>query len=640
MSRVRGLARAVPAPLRGLARAVPAPLRSLRARVTAIVVFACAAGLLVAGVAVLTADDHDARSALDRDLQRRADLLGGTAGGVGLVTPMPAGIRFVQAGGGFAGPLLAGTAPTGPAFRVARGRILWLEPGQVAGIARGPVPAPAPGAVTGVVRTRIGGASAAGGVNSQIQQTNSLTVAPGPPQVDVSPAFAAANKRFRLPPGFAPKLSPSQLRTLKRVFGAAAQRQAGVLTKSFNSQQRLLLGSGVFSAEIIGGRVAKQAGDLHGSVPVQRGSGYGTVEIAGQPWRTLTVAQQTGAAFEVGEQLGPTLAQVASTRRLVITIGIALLVLIGLAVWALVGLALRPLRRLRAGAERVTHTRDLDSRLAAGDGPEEIDALARSLNAMLARLAESSAATEQALNATRRFAADTGHELRTPLTSMQANVETLLHNPELKLAERRRILADVAHEQRRLVDLLGALQTLARGDAATAIPREQVDLVEVLEQSVQAARRRHPALNLSIVGAPDGLTIQGWPEGLRVLLDNLLENAALHAGETARVEVSLNARGNEATLTVDDNGPGIPLNDRVRLLERFERGVTPTPRGSGLGLALVRQQARLHGGDARIEDSPLGGARLRITLHASPGEGRPGRADNAVHQQRPVRANT
>ena len=582
---------------RRLAVAVPAPLRSLRARVTAIVVLACAAGLVVAGVVLLAADDHDARSSLDRDLQRRAELLGGPAvvSSVSVSTPMPANVGLLQARGGIA----------------------------VRGFsARG-------GAANGVIRVLPPGSS----------------IRLGPATVAIPPgaAFTAAPPGGPPPGPPTPTLAARQLRALKIALAGAGPierqiRPGGAV--GIDSTQRLLLGSGVFTREIVSGRVAKQAGDLHGQVPIPPAPGYGTIEIGGQPWRTLTVAQPNGATLQVGEQLGPTLARVASTRRLVITIGLAVLALTGLAVWMLVGLALRPLRRLRAGAERVSHTRDLDSRLAAGDGPEEVDALAQSLNAMLARLAESSAATEQALNATRRFAADTGHELRTPLTSMQANVETLLHNPELKLAERRRILADVAQEQRRLVDLLGALQTLARGDAATAIPREQVDLVEVLEQSVQAARRRHPALNLSIVGAPDGLTIQGWPEGLRVLLDNLLENAALHAGESARVEVSLDAESNEATLTVDDNGPGIPLNDRVRLFERFERGVTPTPRGSGLGLALVRQQAQLHGGDAHIEDSPLGGARLRITLHASPGEGRPGRADNAEHQQRPVPANT
>src|SRR5205814_4777368 len=123
--------------------------------------------------------------------------------------------------------------------------------------------------------------------------------------------------------------------------------------------------------------------------------------------------------------------------------------------------AIRPLARLREGAARVSETADLSVRLADAGGPAEVRSLASDLNQMLARLRSST-------DATRRFAADAGHELRTPLTSLQANLETLLRNPELPGEQRRALLGEMAGEEGRMVHLLEGLQALARGVAAVA----------------------------------------------------------------------------------------------------------------------------------------------------------------------------
>jgi two-component system sensor histidine kinase PrrB len=88
------------------------------------------------------------------------------------------------------------------------------------------------------------------------------------------------------------------------------------------------------------------------------------------------------------------------------------------------------------------------------------------------------------------------------------------------------------------------------------------------------------------------------------VVDNLLENAARHGARTVRIDIDSHA------VTVDDDGPGIPPTDRERVFDRFARGRDTRTPGSGLGLAIVAQQATLHGGRARVEDSPLGGARL------------------------------
>lgn len=305
-------------------------------------------------------------------------------------------------------------------------------------------------------------------------------------------------------------------------------------------------------------------------------------------------------------------------RRLTV-VSLAVLAVVGAAGLGLGSLALRPLAALRHAAEQVASSRDLGTRLPEGQGPEEVDSLANSLNAMLARLQRSTAETERTLEASRRFAADAGHELRTPLTSIQANLEVLARSDHLS-GEQQRILADVVRQHARIVALLDALQALARGDAATAVPREWFDLAEVVDAAVQHARTRYPLATVRFSG-PDEVAMLGWPEGLRVLVDNLIENALRHGRPDGSVDVSVSISDGRIRLTVDDDGPGIPAVDRQRVFERFARGGNVRAPGSGLGLALVAQQASVHGGTAAIEDAPSGGARVTVDLAATPPAG-------------------
>lgn len=308
----------------------------------------------------------------------------------------------------------------------------------------------------------------------------------------------------------------------------------------------------------------------------------------------------------------PPQVQLVARRIMIVSVGV--LALVGAAGVGLGSLALRPLAALRDAAGQVASTRDLATRLPEGDGPEEVDSLASSLNAMLARLQKSTAETERALEASRRFAADAGHELRTPMTSIQANIEVLARSPNLS-ANERHILSDVAREHARIVTLLDALQTLARGEAATAAARERFDLTEVIDAAVQRFKTRYPLGTIAFT-APQEVGVLGWPEGLRVLVDNLLENALRHGRPDGSVDVSVAVGDGRIRLNVDDDGPGIPPEERERVFQRFTRGSKARSPGSGLGLALVAQQAALHGGTAVIGDSPSGGTRVTVDLAA------------------------
>jgi two-component system sensor histidine kinase PrrB len=357
--------------------------------------------------------------------------------------------------------------------------------------------------------------------------------------------------------------------------------------------------------------------DAPRSLPLPTKPGSRTLEGGGRRFRSLTRAVPGGGLLEVGTDLGPADERIAGLRtRLLLLGGLALVMVAGLS-WWLAGVALGPLRALREAAGRVSTTRDLSTRLPAEGAPGEVAELTASINSMLGRLERSASDTEDALEATRRFAGDAGHELRTPMTALRANLGALRRNPDLPPAERAAALADAEREAGRAGRLLEALQTLARGDAGAALPLEPVDLPAVAEAAVESARGRHPAIDWSLKAPPEEVEVAGWPDGLRALLDNLLENAARHGRADGEVRVAVEREGAAVAITVDDDGPGVEAGERELIFERFARGSGAGDKGSGLGLALVRQQARLHGGDATASDGPLGGARFRVTVAAA-----------------------
>jgi two-component system sensor histidine kinase PrrB len=368
----------------------------------------------------------------------------------------------------------------------------------------------------------------------------------------------------------------------------------------------LLAGSGTFVQVAYGDELVAQRGDVPaGAPPPPRREGFETIEIGGRGWRSLTLEIAPEARLQVLSSLANLEARVASTRRLILLLGLFALALTGLAAWLFSTLAVRPLARLQEGAARVGGAEDLSTPLP-DEGPDEVRSLAGALNAMLVRLQASTAAT-------RRFAADAGHELRTPLTSLRANLDTLERNPDLPEDQRAALLRESAAEQDRIVHLLDGLQALARGEAADALPREAVELGDLVDAAVYAARRRHPGVAFELRESGEG-SLHGWPNGLRLIVDNLLENASIHGGGRVDVDLERDGEGGGWLLRVADDGPGVPEAERERLLEPFARGRGATAPGTGLGLAIVAQQVALHGGTLTLTDSPLGGLAVEVRL--------------------------
>jgi signal transduction histidine kinase len=344
-----------------------------------------------------------------------------------------------------------------------------------------------------------------------------------------------------------------------------------------------------------------------------------TVHAGGERWRAVAVPLAGGAALEVVARLRPLEERAARLRRVVAIALLAALAGSALAALTLARLALAPLARLRAAAAGVGDTADLDARVPVGDGPVEVDELAGEFNGMLARLSRVASAREQALASARRFAADAGHELRTPLTSLRASLATL------RRGDRRadeQALGSADHDLDRLATLVEQLQALARGEAG-ARSVEALDVGEAADAALASLRTRHPDVVTELHCADPGPVVHADPAGVRAILDNLLENAARHgrAAGPPRIAVTVAQRDGGAVLVVDDDGPGVPPDEREAVLGRFVRGAGARGQGSGLGLAIVAAQAQRHGGLVTLGDAPLGG--LRVTVDLGTADARP-----------------
>jgi two-component system, OmpR family, sensor histidine kinase PrrB len=281
--------------------------------------------------------------------------------------------------------------------------------------------------------------------------------------------------------------------------------------------------------------------------------------------------------------------------------------------WLLAGPAIRPLRKLTEHTSKLGKGTD---EMPEVRGVREAEELSEAMTAMLSRLAAAQQATTNSLQAAQDFAANAAHELRTPLTAMRADLDTLrIH--DLPAEERAEVVGDLSRAQRRVEAIITALGQLASGQLAQAEDRELIDVTDMLDRVARENMRPGGTVEIVVAADDDLGTIWGWPGGLRLAVDNLVRNAVTH-GRATRIVLTAHRDHGVLTILVDDNGRGLPADERETVLGRFRRGSTAAPGGSGLGLALVAQQATLHGGRIELSDGPLGGLRATFTVSTSP----------------------
>ena len=244
-------------------------------------------------------------------------------------------------------------------------------------------------------------------------------------------------------------------------------------------------------------------------------------------------------------------------------------------------------------------------------GVREAVEIAEAVEGMLDRIGNEQQRTRAALESARDFAAVASHELRTPLTAMRTNLE-VLSTLELAPEQRQEVIGDVIRTQSRIEATLTALERLAQGELTTVDDFVPFDITELLDRSAHDALRTYPGVEVSLVPSPTVLMV-GLPTGLRLVIDNAIANAVKHGG-ASEIRLNVNSSGEGVEIAIDDNGTGVPEDERNAVFERFSRGSTASRSGSGLGLALVAQQAELHGGAASLHASPLGGTRLLVRL--------------------------
>jgi two-component system, OmpR family, sensor histidine kinase MprB len=337
-----------------------------------------------------------------------------------------------------------------------------------------------------------------------------------------------------------------------------------------------------------------------------------TATFDGEKYRVVAVPSETRAGSAV------VMAQSLDERdRLLSRLGFVTLLFGGLGVlvagiagWAVARNGLRPVRNLTTAVEGIARTEQL--RPIPIEGDDEVARLSGAFNQMLVAL-------DASRERQRRLVADAGHELRTPLTSLRTNIDLLTQidsdaGPTLEPQARAELLEDIRAQIDELTTLIGDLTELSRAEPLTSVV-ETIELSEVLDHALARVRRRAPGVTFDVESSSWWLV--GESTALERAITNVLDNAAKWSPTDGTVTVRLA----DGVLTVDDEGPGIKVEDRPHVFERFWRAAeSRTMPGSGLGLSIVAQVAERHAGQVEIDSSPAGGTRLILTL---PGRGAP-----------------
>jgi signal transduction histidine kinase len=303
--------------------------------------------------------------------------------------------------------------------------------------------------------------------------------------------------------------------------------------------------------------------------------------------------------------LGRAAAQARQVAVFTAELATAGLAVVAVVCWLTAGWALRPVERMRAQAAAIAASGQLSARLT-GLGADELASLGGTFNQMLDSL-------DTSVRRQRRFVADAAHELRTPLAGMITALEVARTRPHASQEMTGELLAG----HRRLARLVNDLLVLAAVEGRAPHRAESVDLTALVTDVARRPLRDGIRLRL---GRLDRVSVLGDEIQLTRVVSNLTDNALRYA--TSTVELAVHRDGQQAEISVSDDGPGIPPADRERIWERFVRLDDDRSRssgGSGLGLAMVKELTAAHGGTVSLISRPSApGATFLVRLPVSP----------------------
>jgi heavy metal sensor kinase len=342
---------------------------------------------------------------------------------------------------------------------------------------------------------------------------------------------------------------------------------------------------------------------------------YESIVANGRPWRTLTGTYLVGGRAVV---LRVSRAETRLRTQLwevlvVLVLGLpVVVVLAGVGGYVLARRALTPIDHLASEARRITAER-LHERLSVPNQHDEIGRLAAVINDTFARL-------ESSFDQLRRFTADASHELRTPLSVIRGIGESGLGETRTP-AEYKEAMGSMLEEVDRLTNLVDTLLRLSYGDAGTVrLSRVPFDLGQLTRDVVSSlgilAEERNQRLK---VDAPDGVCVTADRLVLREAVTNVVDNAIKYSAQASTIDIRVRADGDQAILTVADQGPGVAPEHRERIFDRFFRLDEARSRdsgGAGLGLAIAKWAVDVNGGHISVEAGANGGSVFSIALPA------------------------
>jgi two-component system, OmpR family, sensor kinase len=391
------------------------------------------------------------------------------------------------------------------------------------------------------------------------------------------------------------------------------------------------LGVLVDDGTVVSSRIVERSGELT-TVPAEAAALLTDVPVDGHPhtvelgdglgdYRVIASAIRGGATFVTGLPLSLVDGPVSQLAGVVVAVGLAGLLVAGVAGALIIGHALRPLRRVASTATRVAEM-PLDRgevalavRVPAADTDPrtEVGRVGAALNHLLENVATALTARQASETRVRQFVADASHELRTPLAAIRGYAELTRRSPNPVPEDVAHALNRVESEAVRMTGLVDDLLLLARLDAGRPVEGSPVDLSAVVIDAVGDAHVAGPEHRWALDLPDSPVVVAGDRARLHQIVANLLANARVHTPPDTTVRIHLSAqetgdgRPETATLSVIDDGPGIPADLRSTVFDRFARGDSSRSHAAGstgLGLAIVAAVVAAHDGDVSVDSRP------------------------------------